>query len=102
MESKMSNRPLTATELKLVKEFNLAPMTTQGRTTLYSGKAINALAEIKTAKSVKADSEYFTSAEFRADVIAELIANGATELQATNRTRDQFRLFNEARELGMM
>jgi hypothetical protein len=53
-------------------------------------------------KQMKNDSEYFTSAEFRQDVIDELMENGATLEQATNRTRDQARLFNEAQQLGLM
>lgn len=56
----------------------------------------------QAAKEMKEDSEYFTSEEFRSDVIDELMSNGATKEQATNRTRDQVRLFNEARQLGMM
>lgn len=55
-----------------------------------------------TAVAVKADSEYFTSAEFRDDVMTELMAKGANWEQACNRTRDQARLFNEAAALGMM
>ena len=48
------------------------------------------------------DAEYFTSDEFREEVITEIIGSGATRLQAEGRTRDQARLFNEARELGLM
>lgn len=53
-------------------------------------------------KQIKSDAEYFTSEEFRQEVIEELMANGANLEQATNRTRDQARCFNEARELGLM
>lgn len=52
--------------------------------------------------AMKSDSEYFTSPEFREEVIEEIMANGATRLQAEGRTRDQLRLFKEARELGLM
>jgi hypothetical protein len=53
-------------------------------------------------EAAKADASYFLSAEFRQDVIDELLGTGATLEQATGRTRDQARLFNEARQLGMM
>lgn len=53
-------------------------------------------------EAAKSDAVYFASAEFREEVMQEIIANGATRLQAEGRTRDQARLFNEARELGLM
>jgi hypothetical protein len=56
----------------------------------------------KEFEKAKADAAYFTSAEFRAEVIEELKAEGATQLQAENRTRDQVRLFAEAARLNLM
>lgn len=56
----------------------------------------------KLQASMADDSTYYTSAEFRQEVIDELCANGATLEQATNRTRDTARLFAEARELKLM
>lgn len=53
-------------------------------------------------EAAKSDAVYYASAEFREEVIAEIIATGATRLQAEGRTRDQARLYNEARELGLM
>lgn len=50
----------------------------------------------------KSDAEYFVSEEFRQEVIDEIIAEGATELQAKGRTRDQLRTFQEAQRLGLM
>jgi hypothetical protein len=50
----------------------------------------------------RSDSEYFTSAAFRDEVIEELMKVGASHEQTVNRTRDQMRLFNEARQLGLM
>lgn len=52
--------------------------------------------------AIKADSEYFTSAEFREEVIEALMEAGATRQMAEGRTRDQVHLFAEARELGLM
>lgn len=50
----------------------------------------------------KSDAEYFVSEEFRQEVIDEIIAEGATILQAQGRTRDQLRTFQEAQRLGLM
>ncbi|WGN90750.1 hypothetical protein [Burkholderia phage vB_BglM_WTB] len=64
-------------------------------------------AEKEAAEAIKAeanssDSEYFRSDAFRADVIAELISEGCTRMQAEGRTRDQARLFAEAQRLELM
>lgn len=56
----------------------------------------------KEFEKAKEDAAYFTSAEFRAEVIEELKAEGANQLQAENRTRDQVRLFAEAARLNLM
>ena len=71
---------------------------------LYREAEAMRMAEEKARElaAIRNDAEYFTSDEFRADVMAEIVASGATPLQAEGRTRDQVRLFNEARELGMM
>lgn len=52
--------------------------------------------------SDKADAEYYVTEEFRQEVMDEIIAEGATPLQAQGRTRDQFRTFQEAQRLGLM
>ena len=116
------SRQLNQYENFLVKKFNLQPQrfTSGGRTAIFDGATLDAAdakyrveyeaaqaakkAEeaARTAARVADDSAYFTSAEFRQEVIDELVAGGATLEQATNRTRDQLRLFNEARELGLM
>src|ERR1700693_3278068 len=54
----------------------------------------------KTQAAMKDDSAYYTSPDFREEVIEEIVASGATRLQAEGRTRNQLRLFKEARELG--
>jgi hypothetical protein len=102
-------RKLNAYEVKLVKSYNLQAEEVRGRTTIFSEADIIAAHKQELAKKEAeeaarraADAEYFTSDEFRQEVIAELMANGANELQATNRTRDQARCFAEARELGLM
>ena len=56
----------------------------------------------RLSKIASEEGEYYCSEEFRAEVIAEIIKSGATEMQAQGRTRDQARLFAEARELGLM
>jgi hypothetical protein len=102
-------RKLNAYEVKLVKDYNLQAEGMKGRSQVFSQADIYAAHQQEVAKKeaeeiarLKADAEYFTSEEFRQEVIAELMANGASELQATNRTRDQARCFAEARELGLM
>jgi hypothetical protein len=45
---------------------------------------------------------YHLSAQFRLDVIDELIEEGCTRMQAEGRTRDQARLFGEAARLGCL
>lgn len=102
-------RKLNAYEAKLVKDYNLQAEYLKGRSQVFSLDDIRDAHKQEVAKReaeeqarMKSDAEYFTSDEFRQEVIAELIANGANELQATNRTRDQARLFAEARELGLM
>lgn len=47
------------------------------------------------------EAVYFTSAEFREEVITELMDAGCTRQQAEGRTRDQARLFAEAEALGL-
>jgi hypothetical protein len=49
----------------------------------------------------KEEAQYLLSKEFREDVIAELIAEGATRLQAEGRTRDSFHLLKEAQRLKL-
>jgi hypothetical protein len=102
-------RKLNAYEVKLVKDYNLQAESMKGRSRVFSLDDIRdahkqevAKREAEEAARRAADAEYFTSEEFRQEVIAELMANGASELQATNRTRDQARCFAEARELGLM
>lgn len=48
------------------------------------------------------ETHYHLSAQFRRDVIEDLIAEGCTREQAEGRTRDQARLFHEAARLGVM
>lgn len=106
----MATRALTTYEQKLVKSYNLQAVDHSRRGgEIFDLKDIVAAHKQEVAKQeavavqqMKNDAEYFTSEEFRQEVIEELMANGASELQATNRTRDQARLFNEARELGLM
>jgi 2-methylisocitrate lyase-like PEP mutase family enzyme len=97
---------LTVERHQAVVEAGLSPMFYKGRTPVYSTHQIDAVIEKKVAAEVavtmKADSEYFTSAEFREDVMDELMNDGATYEQAFNRTRDQVRLFAEARTLNLM
>jgi hypothetical protein len=110
MESEiMKTRPLTAYELSLIKKHDLHAKYQTARNLVYSQKELFAAhrkevqaQEAAAITTLRSDAEYFTSAEFRDEVIAELRAAGATLEQATNRTRDQVRLFNEARELGLM
>jgi hypothetical protein len=98
----MSLVALSKEELAIIRRHDLKPIYRTGRTNVFSEREIQKIAAKEDAVTRQSDAEYYTSPEFRAEVIAELMANGATELQATNRTRDQFRLFNEARELGLM
>jgi hypothetical protein len=98
----MKTVPLTRDQKALVREYSLAPKWQEGRHRIFDINEIRAAEQDKTTKLVKADSEYFTSQEFRDDVMLELMEQGATLEQATNRTRDQARLFNEASQLGMM
>ena len=58
--------------------------------------------EAREKQQMKDDAAYFTSEDFKQEVIAELVKEGATLLQAQGRTRDQFHLFREAREIGLM
>lgn len=51
--------------------------------------------------AAREEAVYFTSPEFREDVITELMDAGCTRLQAEGRTRDQARLFAEAEALGL-
>lgn len=99
-------RALTKEEANIVKEAGLKAMYHQGRRPVYSLNQINDALDRKEAVAVatqiKSDAEYFTSAEFRQEVIEELMAGGDSLERATNRTRDQARLFAEARELGLM
>lgn len=102
-------RKLNAYEVKLIKDYKLQADEVRGRTQIFDQATLVAAHKQEVAKKevavqvqIKSDSEYFTSQEFRDDVMLELMEAGASELQATNRTRDQARLFAEARELGMM
>jgi len=54
------------------------------------------------ARVEREEIRYHTSAQFRRDVIEDLIAEGCTRTQAEGRTRDQARLFVEAARLGAM
>jgi hypothetical protein len=56
----------------------------------------------RISQIVKEEGEYYRSPEFRLEVMEALRAEGLTEIQAENRTRDQFHLFSEARRLHMM
>ncbi len=107
------SRKLTQYENFLVKKFELRPERVTNRSIIFSNallyaadqkhRAEKAAAEQKALQTaIKSDSEYFTSPEFRQDVIAELLVKGATMEQAQNRTRDQVRLFAEATKLGLM
>lgn len=62
--------------------------------------AEQAVTDFEAAKVAAA--EYFNTPEFREDVIAELVDEGCTRLQAEGRTRDQARLFAEAARLNLM
>lgn len=97
---------LTLERKQIVREANLSPMYVKRighqLVRVFDADQIDAIIEQKAVQQLKNDAEYFTSEEFRQEVIDELMANGASELQATNRTRDQARLFAEARELGLM
>lgn len=97
---------LTLERKQIVREAHLQPMYVKRvghqLVRVFDADQIDAIIEQKAVQQLRNDAEYFTSAEFRQEVIEELMANGANELQATNRTRDQARLFNEARELGLM
>jgi len=73
----------------------------EGRAFRHIQHVIAEKEKARLAAIAKDESAYFTSEEFREEVINELIANGATRLQATNRTRDQVRLFAEADALGL-
>jgi hypothetical protein len=48
------------------------------------------------------ETAYHLSAQFRLDVIQDLIDEGHTRQQAEGMTRDQARLFREAQRLGVM
>lgn len=50
----------------------------------------------------KEEAQYLLSPEFREEVISELIAEGATRLQAEGRTRDSFHLLKEAQRLNLV
>ncbi|QRE00142.1 hypothetical protein [Burkholderia phage BCSR5] len=108
----MANRKLSAYEIQLVEKHAAvigAPMYGRRGSQVYTAAQIDAAfnaerAEVKRKQqqAMADDSAYFTSEEFRNEVIEELIAKGATCEQATNRTRDQARLFAEARTLNLM
>jgi hypothetical protein len=103
MESEMSSRPLTPEEVRIVREAGLMPFTYTNRgAKVYSSEDIVAAQQEREVKLARANAEYYTSQEFRDDVMLELMEAGATLEQATNRTRDQVRLFAEARTLNMM
>jgi len=55
----------------------------------------------KERQRMRNDSEYYTSLEFRGEVMAALMFRGATYEQAFNRTRDQKRIDDEARKLRL-
>jgi len=57
---------------------------------------------VELAKLEDAEKAYHLSAQFRLDVIQELIDEGRTRQQAEGMTRDQARLFREAQRLGAM
>lgn len=93
---------LNRERLNAVKEAGLKPMYRTRTAIVYNRAEINAVLEKKAVVTRQSEAEWFTSAEFRQEVIAELMAGGDSLERATNRTRDQVRLFNEARELGLM
>ncbi len=49
-----------------------------------------------------AEKAYHLSAQFRLDVIQDLIDEGYTRQQAEGMTRDQARLFREAKRVGVL
>lgn len=99
----MSTKPITAEESRIVREAGLKPfMMKSNGARVFDINEIEAVRAQKELQVARAHAEYFTSSEFRNDVMAELMDNGATLEQATNRTRDQARLFAEARALNLM
>lgn len=93
---------ITAERKAVILRNNLQPFYEVSGHRKYDSNQIDAAIAKEAEVAARANAEYFTSQEFRDDVMLELMEQGATIEQATNRTRDQFRLFNEARELGMM
>jgi hypothetical protein len=58
---------------------------------------------VETLARLEADEKtYHLSAQFRLDVIQDLVDEGHTRQQAEGMTRDQARLFREAQRLGAM
>lgn len=57
---------------------------------------------VELARLEDAEKAYHLSAQFRLDVIQDLIDEGHTRQQAEGMTRDQARLFREAQRLGAM
>jgi hypothetical protein len=108
----MRNRRLTSFEVAMVEKHAVViglPMVGRRGGAIYTAQQIDKAFDAERAErekreyqAMKSDGDYFTSDEFRQEVIAELMAEGATLEQATNRTRDQVRLFAEAKQLKMM
>ena len=73
----------------------------EGLTILAKRKAAEEKAKADFQKDVE-EAAYFKSPAFREEVISELIAEGATRLQAEGRTRDQARTFAEAQRLNLI
>lgn len=65
-------------------------------------KEWNGRVKYHKAEALKVEGSNYVSPEFREEVIEALMGEGCTLIQATNRTRDQARLFAEAAALRMM
>lgn len=99
----MTTKPLTAEQKVIIREAGLKPfMLKQNGARIFDIREIEAAQQQKAMAVERAHGEYFTSTDFRDEVMAELMEAGATAEQAFNRTRDQVRLFAEARTLNLM
>lgn len=105
----MGLRKLTRYEIHALASANVEPSRQTRCSNVYTRdqidtavKQLRAVQQEKQQAAMKEDSAYFTSPEFRQDVIDELMSRGKNLEQATNLTRDQARLFAMAREVGLM